>query len=193
MQISDSAVTLREFRIDTPVNSGNSGGGLFDGFGRLIGIVNAKTSDTSTENVSYAIPSNVAIGIADSIIKNCDGTNRKTSRVFVGITLQVVNSQGYYDADTGLMKIRETIEIAKTEGDSLAQEIGLKKGDKITSIEIIKPTGTISVEVNRLFSAIDFLWKAEEGDCIKFNYTRNGVAGSVTSTALTTENFISVN
>ena len=193
VKISDSAVTLREFRIDTPVNSGNSGGGLFDGFGRLVGIVNAKTSDTSTENVSYAIPCNVATGIADSIIKNCDGEVRKTKRIFVGVTLQVVDSRGYYDTDTGLMKIKETIEVAKTEGDSLAQEIGLKKGDKITSIEIIKPTETISVQVNRLFSAIDFLWNAELGDCVKFNYTRDGVDGSVVSSALTIDNFISVN
>ena len=189
VKISDSSVTLREFRIDTPVNSGNSGGGLFDGFGRLIGIVNAKTNDTSTENVSYAIPSNVATGIADSIITNCDGVARKTKRIFVGVTLQVVNSQGYYDADTGLMKIRETIEVAKTEGDSLAQEIGLKKGDKIISVEIIKPTKCIDVEANRLFTVIDFLWNAEEGDCVKFNYIRNGEAGSATTVALTPDNF----
>ena len=46
----DDVVVLREFRIDTPVNPGNSGGGLFDGRGRLIGIVNAKTTNTSVEN-----------------------------------------------------------------------------------------------------------------------------------------------
>ena len=193
VQISDSAVTLREFRTDTSVNRGNSGGGLFDGFGRLIGIVNARTPDTTEENIGYAIPSNIVRGIADSIIKNCDGVNRKTTRIFVGVTLQVVNSQGYYDAETGLMRIREIVEVSKVEGDSLAQEIGLKKGDKITSIEIIKPTETISIDVNRLFTGIDFLWKAEIGDCIKFNYTRNGVEGSATSLTLTVDNFISIN
>lgn len=193
VKISDSSVTLREFRIDTSVNRGNSGGGLFDGFGRLIGIVNARTPDSTEENIGYAIPSNVAKGVADSIIKNCDGEVRKTKRIFVGVTLQVVNSYGYYDPDTGLMRIKEKVEISKTEGDSLAQEIGLKKGDIITSIEIIKPTETISVDVNRLFTAIDFLWEVEIGDCIKFNYIRGGVEGSVTSTSLTAENFININ
>ncbi len=189
IKISDNSIAMREFRIDTPVNIGNSGGGLFDGFGRLIGIVNARTPDTSEENVGYAIPGNVAIGVANSIIKNCDGIARKTKRIFLGVTLQVVNSRGCYDADTGLMKIKETIEVSKIEGDSIAQEVGLKKGDKLTSVEIIKPTKTISVEVNRLFTAIDFLWNTEIGDCIKFNYIRNGESGSVTTVALAEDNF----
>ncbi|MBO5909961.1 MAG: trypsin-like peptidase domain-containing protein, partial [Clostridia bacterium] len=85
VQIDDDSVVIREFRIDTPVNGGNSGGGLFDGFGRLIGIVNAKTPNTAIENIGYAIPSNVATRVAESIIDNCDGTNRHTSRVLIGV------------------------------------------------------------------------------------------------------------
>ena len=142
VKISDAAVTLREFRIDTPVNAGNSGGGLFDGFGRLIGIVNAKTTDTSIENVSYAIPSNVAIGVAQSIIDNCDGINRKTKRILVGVTVQVVGSQGCYDKDTGLMKIKETVKITNIEYGSLAQYMGLNVGDILTNVDIIKPDET---------------------------------------------------
>jgi len=65
---TDNPSTLREFRIDTPVNSGNSGGGLFNNKGELIGIVNAKTSDSTIENMGYAIPSNVAINLAQNII-----------------------------------------------------------------------------------------------------------------------------
>ena len=193
VKISDVAVTLRVFRTDTAVNNGNSGGGLFDGFGRLIGIVNARTPDTTEENIGYAIPSNIAKGIADSIIRNCDGESRKTQRIFLGVTLQVANSYGYYDSSTGLMRIKEKVEISKTEGDSLAQEIGLKKGDIITSIDIIKPDTTISIEVNRLFTAIDFLWNVEVGDCIKINYVRGEVEGSAISQAITSENFIKVN
>ena len=59
--------------------------------------------------------------------------------------------------------------------------------------EIIKSDSIIVVDVNRLFTAIDFLWNAEIGDCVKINYTRNGVQGSATSTPLTAENFIDVN
>ncbi|MGZ7226799.1 trypsin-like serine protease, partial [Streptococcus pyogenes] len=41
---------------DTAVSPGNSGGGLFNGKGDLIGIVNAKSSDTNSEGLGFAIP-----------------------------------------------------------------------------------------------------------------------------------------
>ena len=44
-------VQFRVIRIDAPVNSGNSGGGLFNDKGELIGIVNAKISSSSVENI----------------------------------------------------------------------------------------------------------------------------------------------
>jgi len=42
------------------INPGNSGGGLFDAMGNLIGIVNAKTSQTGIEGLGFAIPINIA-------------------------------------------------------------------------------------------------------------------------------------
>ena len=42
------------------INPGNSGGGLFDGMGNLIGIVNAKTSETGIEGLGFAIPVDIA-------------------------------------------------------------------------------------------------------------------------------------
>lgn len=193
VQISDTAVSLREFRFDTPVNGGNSGGGLFDSYGRLIGIVNAKTPDTTTlENVGYAIPSNIATRVADSIIDMCDGVNRKIKRVFLGVTIQIIGSKGYYDETSSTMKIAETVQVAKFESDSLASGIGQKVGDILTSVEIIKNNETIVVKIDRMFKMIDAMLLVREGDSIKFNYTRDGVAGSVTTSALTTDNFIDI-
>ena len=192
VQISSSAVVLREFRIDTPVNSGNSCGGLFDGFGRLIGIVNAKTTDTTIENMSYAIPSNIAVRVADSIIDNCDGVNRSTKRVLLGVTIQTINSKGYYDQTTGLMRIKEDVAVASFEQDSLAKQIGLDLGDVITNIKIVKDSETIEIKVDRLFKLIDAMLLVREGDCITFEYTRLEVAGSVTTPTLTADNFIDI-
>lgn len=42
------------------INPGNSGGGLFDAMGNLIGVVNAKTSETGIEGLGFAIPVNIA-------------------------------------------------------------------------------------------------------------------------------------
>ncbi|MBQ8522951.1 MAG: trypsin-like peptidase domain-containing protein [Clostridia bacterium] len=189
--IDKSPVSLREFRIDTPVNGGNSGGGLFDGFGRLIGIVNAKTTDTTSyENTGYAIPTNVATRVADSIMNMCDGETRKFKRVLLGVTIEIQSSKGYYDETTGTMKIAETIGVKSFESESLAKDIGQQVGDILTSVEIIKEDETIVIEIDRMFKMIDAMLLVREGDCIKFNYTRNGIAGSVTTPVLTSDNFI---
>ncbi len=50
------------------VNPGNSGGGLFNMYGQLIGIVNAKSSGDSVEALGYAIPIDLAIERAEQII-----------------------------------------------------------------------------------------------------------------------------
>ncbi len=192
VEISDSAVYLREFRIDTPVNSGNSGGGLFDGFGRLIGIVNAKTTDTSIENMSYAIPSNIATRVAQTIIDTCDGVDRKMNRVLIGVGLEAIGSKGYYDATTGLMRIKETVAVSSVENKSVADNIGLDLGDIITSISIVKPTETIDVTINRTFTLVDAMLLVREGDCVTFNYIRKGIEGKATTTALTSQNFIEI-
>lgn len=54
---------------DVAINSGNSGGGLFNAAGALIGIVNAKYSSEGIEGLGFAIPANMAKTIADSLLK----------------------------------------------------------------------------------------------------------------------------
>ena len=142
--------------------------------------------------MSYAIPGNVATRVADSIIDNCNGVNRKITRVFVGVTIQIIGSQGYYDESTGLMRIKETVQVASVETDSLASSIGQQVGDILTSVEIIKEDETIVIEIDRMFKMIDAMLLVREGDCIKFNYTRGGVSGNVTTSTLTSDNFIDI-
>ena len=50
------------------INPGNSGGGLFDAMGNLIGIVNAKTSQTGIEGLGFAIPVNIAYDFFNRIM-----------------------------------------------------------------------------------------------------------------------------
>lgn len=193
IKISDSAVVLREFRIDTPINGGNSGGGLFDGYGRLIGIVNAKTPDQTIENMSYAIPSNIATRIAQSIIDNCDGTTRKTNRVVFGVLMEAVSSKGFYDTNTGLMRIKETVALSSVERDYLADEMGLKPGDIINSVKIVRGTETIyDKPIIRTFQLTDAMLLVREGDSVIFNYTRGESTTNLATPILTSEHFITV-
>ncbi len=193
LKISDTAVVLREFRVDTPINGGNSGGGLFDSFGRLIGIVNAKYPDASVfENIGYAIPTNVAIRVADSILDNCNGVDRKTIRVMLGVYSKTISSKSVYDSTTGLMRIKEVVAIDNFTTESMLRELGLKVGDVITSVDIINDKGTTHIDIDRVFKLPDAMLLVRVGDCVKINYERGGVAGSITTSALINTNFISI-
>lgn len=67
-QSASTAVKLNVIQTDAAVSPGNSGGGLFDSNGTLIGIVNAKSSDSNSEGLGFAIPVNTALKIAKSLI-----------------------------------------------------------------------------------------------------------------------------
>ena len=57
-------------QLDAAVNPGNSGGGLFDMRGALIGIVNAKSVAEDVEGIGFAIPINTAYGaVASSLME----------------------------------------------------------------------------------------------------------------------------
>ena len=55
----DATMTL--LRTSAAINNGNSGGGLFNLNGELIGIVNAKLASSSIDNIGYAIPSTTVV------------------------------------------------------------------------------------------------------------------------------------
>lgn len=67
---SGEAITLNVIQTSAAVSPGSSGGGLFNDQGELIGVVNAKSSDTSDEGLGFAIPINDAVSISKNIIEN---------------------------------------------------------------------------------------------------------------------------
>lgn len=174
-------VTFRVTRVDTAVNGGNSGGGLFNSFGELIGIVNAKIVDSEVENIGYAIPSNIAKYVADNIIFYCDGkTTTHPKKCLLGITIQQTESYAYYDEATGLTKIIETIMVNKVESGSMADGI-LREGDILKSITI----GGIKYDITRSFIVVDIMLTARVNDVITITFERNGaeMSKSVTLTS----------
>lgn len=190
MQACDnvSIVSYRLLRVDSAINSGNSGGGLFDEDGRLIGIVNAKINSTSVENIGYAIPSNIATYVADNIIETCNGTTVKSpKKCMLGITLGVSGSAAYYDPDAGTTRIRETVYLTGVQSGKPADGI-LKTGDVINSITIGDKTHTI----DRSYIAVDIMLTCRVGDTVIVNYTRDGAPASATFT-LTESSLVTVN
>lgn len=68
--ISVSGIRMSLLQIDASVNPGNSGGGLFDMAGNLVGIVNAKSSGDNVDGLGFAIPINTAIKVANELLEN---------------------------------------------------------------------------------------------------------------------------
>ena len=167
---------MRLMRIDTAVNGGNSGGGLFNERGEVIGIVNAKIVSSTIDNIGYAIPSNVARLIAENIIHYENTGSECAKRSTIGITLSAdTNSHTIYDTETGKVHIIEEVVIAEITKDSLV-EGKLQVGDIITSIKIGDGE---ALAVTRNFNVVERMLAARAGDTVVFEIIRNGSALSV--------------
>ncbi len=66
--VQNNDMTL--IQTDASISPGNSGGGLFNANGELIGIVNAKSSYSEAEGIGFAIPINTAMEIGRQLIEN---------------------------------------------------------------------------------------------------------------------------
>ena len=163
-------VSFRVMRVDTAVNSGNSGGGLYDGAGKLIGIVNAKIVDSGVENIGYAIPSNVAVSIADNIIDYCFGTElERVQRALLGITVTITDSKAVYDTESGYLGINETVAVYEVSSDSIASD-ALVADDVLVSATI----GGKTVQITRQYHIIDMMLDVRVGDTVELTVLRGG-------------------
>lgn len=88
-QIDVEGVTMTLLQTDAAINQGNSGGGLFDAYGQLIGIVNAKMMATGIEGLGFAIPVKTAMSTACELITN----GYVSGRPLIGITALELNSR----------------------------------------------------------------------------------------------------
>ena len=170
-----TSVSFRVFRVDTAVNSGNSGGGLYDGQGQLIGIVNAKIVDDGVENIGYAIPSNVAIAIADNIIDYCYGTQvERVQRALLGISVTTTDSKAVYDSETGTVHIEEQVCVYEVTKNSLADGL-LQAGDVLLSATV----NGRATQITRQYHVIDMMLSVRVGDTVSFVILRDGQESNV--------------
>ena len=171
-------ITVRVIRTDAPVNSGNSGGGMFNGKGELIGIVNAKISSSSVENIGYAIPSNVVRAVADNIIDYCYGTDcESVMRGILGITVETTACSTEYDTETGLIVKRETVGVYAVNAGGLGDGM-LKVGDTVKAITV----GERTVTVTRQYHLIDAMLDVRVGDSVSMVIIRDGEEMTVNTT-----------
>lgn len=125
VEIDGQVMTLMQ--TNAAVNPGNSGGGLFNMNGELIGIVNAKSSGDDIEGLGFAIPINVVKPVVEELIVN----GRVTGRPALGITildLTTVESAQQYGVDRLGVYVQSVNEGSGSHGK-------LEVGDYIFSID----------------------------------------------------------
>jgi len=121
--------TMSLLQTDAAVNPGNSGGGLFNIEGKLIGIVNAKSTGANIEGIGFAIPINSARPIVNDLIEH--GYVR--GRIDTGLSLveissvqmalwHRVNSLGLYITMSSNPELQNADRIISVNGNSIASE-----------------------------------------------------------------------
>lgn len=169
MEGADGATTIkiRVMRMDTAVNSGNSGGGLFNSRGELIGIVNAKLNNT--DNMSYAIPSNFVKSVAENILYYCDETELEgVYRCYLGITVTATKLYTVYDEESGVVRKKEEVSVAVIDNEGLVKN-DILVGDVINSITI----DGVEYTVDKVHVVIDSMLNARVGSTVILNVTRD--------------------
>ncbi len=114
-------------QVDAAVNKGNSGGPTFNLSGEVVGINTAIFSPSGGNvGIAFAIPSTVAEGVVNDLIKN-----GSVSRGWLGVQIQPVTKD---IADSlGLSEASGALVVAPQEG-SPGQKAGMKKGDVVTAV-----------------------------------------------------------
>lgn len=152
---------------DAAINPGNSGGALVNTNGDLIGINTAIFSTSGGfMGIGFAIPSNVANSIAQSIIKQ-----GKVIRGWLGVTVQDLTPE--LAKSFGIKKEQGALVTDVMKG-SPAEKAGLRRGDLVTEFEG-KPVEN-SATLRNMVAAI------APGKTVKLRVVREGRDETITAT-----------
>lgn len=163
-----SSVTMNLIQTDCAINSGNSGGALFNMYGEVIGITNAKyssssSSEASIDNIGFAIPINSITDIVESIIEK-----GYISKPYIGVSVSDVSTQ------TQLYGVPAGAAIQAVVEDAPAAQAGLQAGDVITHINGTQISG--SSDLKAIVSS------ASVGDTLSMTVYRQGQTVEITVT-----------
>ncbi len=160
-----TATLLAAIQTDTAINPGNSGGALTNCAGALIGVptanatVTTSTGQTSTGNVGigFAIPVDLAIGVADQLIAHGQVTHS-----YFGIGVTTVAPEAAKQAGTA-----EGLYVTSIAPTGPAADAGLQQGDVITKIDGQPATDPLQLALLTL--------KKKPGDVVTVTFDRSGM------------------
>jgi len=160
--------TMNLLQTDCAINSGNSGGALFNLYGEVIGVTNAKysgsssTGEASIDNIGFAIPINSIMPIVESIIEK-----GYISKPYVGISIVNVSEEAQQYGIPAGVAIQAVVE------DGPAAQAGLQEGDIVTAVNGEAMTNT---------ALVSFIGASSVGDEVVFSIYRKGENMEITVT-----------
>lgn len=159
---TSNGVTMDLMQTDCAINSGNSGGALFNLYGEVIGITNAKyssngsSSEASIDNIGFAIPLNNIRSIVKSLIEN-----GYISKPYIGVSVTDVSQETQsYGLPNGAA-VKEVV------ADSPSAKAGLQINDIITHVDGKQVTGSSDL--------VSIVGDCTVGQVLKLTVYRQGV------------------
>ena len=174
-EVTVGSMDMSLIQTDAAISPGNSGGGLFNASGSLIGIVNAKASGSNSEGLGFAIP----VSDVKTIISNLIDHGYVLGRAYLGVYTQNVtlssdsnnNQNGFFGNFFGGAS---SVQIAQIVAGSAAEQAGLKAGDLILKVN------DITIDSNTTLAAVISGFNA--GDTATLTIQRDGQEQTVTVT-----------
>lgn len=169
---------MKLIQTDCSINAGNSGGGLFDMNGNLVGVVNAGYQ--GLQGLNFAIPTDQALDISEKLMETYFNTGSKynygyvegramvavenASRLSFGFELAIADYRAsifevYYSCVLGVKK------------GSIYDAAGIEVGDRIKSVTFKNETYSATYGAD-LVAYLNSL-KVAKGDQIKFSIIKN--------------------
>ena len=121
-----NSAPINMFQFDAAINSGNSGGPVYNESGEVIGIATAKVGSSGVEGLGFAIPINDAADIANELITK----GYVSGKAHMGVRID----QRYTSAYSQYYNMPEGAYVYSVESGSCAETAGLRAGDIITKL-----------------------------------------------------------
>lgn len=157
--VENQEMTL--IQTDAAINSGNSGGGLFNANGQLIGIVNAKVSSSGVEGLGFAIPLNSVLKEINDLVS----FGYVKDRPYLGVSTQDVtlrNDYGWFSTGSGV----SCVQVYQVVAGGTADTAGVQAGDLILKLGDVNITsGSVLTEAIQAY---------KPGDSATLTIQRNG-------------------
>lgn len=155
-------IKMECLQLDAAINPGSSGGAIFNMYGQVIAISSSKLASSNYDGIGFAITTNAAKPIIESLIEN----GYVAGRIKVGITFYGISEEA---AKTSKVEMRPGLYIASIDEECDIANTELKPDDVITEVEGVKVTSLSELK--------DLLEDKKPGDTLHAKVFRPSVAG----------------